>query len=278
MRTPGVGSTDSQPLRRYLRDLVALTALPAVWNEADRRHIAESLADVLVKVLYPEFVHVRLKGQRGEATVEVTRTGQGPDLPERGRVISRALEPCLAGDTSGGAVVSLPHPLGDGHVQAAIMPVGYAGEFGVLAVASGRPGFPTEEDRLLLGVAANQAAGVLQRQSADEDRSLLAAIIESSDDAIVSKTLDGIVTSWNAGAERLFGYTAAEAVGRSITLIIPPDRRHEEDMILERLRRGERIDHFETVRQSKQGRLIDISVTISPVRDGRGRIIGASKV
>jgi two-component system CheB/CheR fusion protein len=119
---------------------------------------------------------------------------------------------------------------------------------------------------------------VTERKRAEEARSLLAAIIESSDDAIVSKTLDGVVTSWNAGAERLFGYAAAEAVGRPITLIIPHDLRDEEQMILERLRRGERIEHYDTVRRAKDGRLIDISLTISPVRDSTGQVVGASKV
>jgi PAS domain S-box-containing protein len=113
---------------------------------------------------------------------------------------------------------------------------------------------------------------------AEEARALLAAIVSASDDAIVSKTLDGVILSWNAGAERLFGYPRAEAVGRSINLIIPEELRHEEQSILERLRRGERIDHFETVRVTKDGRRIDISLTISPIRDQAGRIVGASKV
>jgi PAS domain S-box-containing protein len=113
---------------------------------------------------------------------------------------------------------------------------------------------------------------------ADEARARLAAIVESSDDAIVSKTLEGIIRSWNVGAERLFGYTEAEAVGQHITLIIPPDRHEEEQTILDRLRRGERIDHFETVRQAKDGRLLNISLTVSPIHDGAGRVIGASKI
>jgi PAS domain S-box-containing protein len=117
----------------------------------------------------------------------------------------------------------------------------------------------------------------VQRQR-DELRARLAAIVQSSDDAIVSKTLDGVITSWNAGAERLFGYTATEAVGQQIFLIIPDDRRAEEEDVLARLRRGERIDHFETVRQTKDGRRIPISLTVSPIRDDRGNIIGASKV
>jgi PAS domain S-box-containing protein len=119
---------------------------------------------------------------------------------------------------------------------------------------------------------------VTERKRAERSRKLLASIVQSSDDAIVSKTLDGIIQSWNSGAQRLFGYTAEEAIGQSITLIIPRNRRDEEVDILERLRRGERIDHFETVRVAKDGRLIDISLTISPLFDEDGHIIGASKV
>ena len=115
-------------------------------------------------------------------------------------------------------------------------------------------------------------------QSGAEVQARLAAIIESSDDAIVSKTLDGIVRTWNKGAERIFGWTAEEVVGKPITIIIPPDRLEEEPKILARLRAGERVDHFETIRQTKDGRLVEVSVTISPVRDASGRIVGASKI
>jgi PAS domain S-box-containing protein len=106
----------------------------------------------------------------------------------------------------------------------------------------------------------------------------LASIVEFSDDAIVSKNLDGIITSWNKGAERVFGYTAEEAVGRPITIVIPQDRQDEERTILTRIRRGERIEHFETVRQRKHGSLIWVSLTISPVKNAEGKIVGASKV
>jgi PAS domain S-box-containing protein len=126
----------------------------------------------------------------------------------------------------------------------------------------------------LLGVNID----VTQKKQAEDVNNLLAAIVDSSDDAIVSKNLDGIITSWNSGAERIFGYEAAEAIGKNIRLTIPPDRLHEEDDILRRVRNGTRIDHFETVRQRKDGTLIDVSVTISPVRDSTGKIIGASKV
>src|SRR6266852_4705370 len=116
------------------------------------------------------------------------------------------------------------------------------------------------------------------RQKADKAIALLAAIVDSSDDAIVSKSLDGVITSWNAGAERLFGYSAKEAIGQHISLIIPANRRGEETIIIERLRRGERIDHFDTVRVHKDGTALDVSLTISPVRDSAGKIVGASKI
>lgn len=114
--------------------------------------------------------------------------------------------------------------------------------------------------------------------SPSEAQARLAAIIESSDDAIVSKTLDGIITTWNKSAERIFGWTSDEVVGKPVTIIIPTDRLEEEPQILSRLRRGERVDHFETIRQAKDGRLIHVSVTISPVRNETGKIIGVSKV
>jgi PAS domain S-box-containing protein len=108
--------------------------------------------------------------------------------------------------------------------------------------------------------------------------SRLAAIVDSCDDAIVSKDLDGYITSWNKGAERIFGYTAGEAVGKHITLIIPKERQNEEPAILERLRKGERVDHYETIRVAKDGRRINISLTISPIRDEKGHVVGASKI
>ena len=107
---------------------------------------------------------------------------------------------------------------------------------------------------------------------------MLASIVEFGDDAIVSKNLDGIITSWNKGAERIFDYLAEEVIGKPITILIPPERYHEEDVILERIRRGDRVDHFETIRRRKDGNLIDMSLTISPVRDANGKVVGASKI
>ena len=116
------------------------------------------------------------------------------------------------------------------------------------------------------------------KHSPDQELAYLAAIVESSDDAIVSKDLNGIVRSWNAAAVRMFGYTAAEIVGKPIRLLIPADRQTEEDEILARLRQGQRIEHFETIRRAKDGRLLDVSLTVSPVRDSTGRVVGASKI
>ena len=151
--------------------------------------------------------------------------------------------------------------------------------------------FDAEDERLMksLGLFASSAYQILESlnaltlQGAESKKTeraagLLAAIISSSDDAIISKNLDGTITSWNSGAERIFGYTAKEAVGKHITLIIPHDRLDEETMILERIKRGERVDHFETVRMRKNGTELDISLTISPVKDKDGRVVGASKV
>jgi PAS domain S-box-containing protein len=137
--------------------------------------------------------------------------------------------------------------------------------------------FDAEDKRQLLSLGRFASAAYQAVNSLDASTQL-AAIVESSDDAIVGKNLDGVIHSWNSSAERLFGYTAEEAIGQHITLIIPPDRTDEELMILEQLRRGVRVDHFETIRMRKDRTLVDISLTISPIKDSSGRVVGASKV
>lgn len=127
-------------------------------------------------------------------------------------------------------------------------------------------------------LARSTAKGTSNCRTAFEAEAWLAAIVENSDDAILSKTLDGVIMSWNAGAERLFGYTAKEVIGQPITTIIPEDRLYEEDVIIRQLRAGIRIDHFETVRRRKNGSLVDVAVTISPVKDEAGSVLGASKI
>jgi PAS domain S-box-containing protein len=126
--------------------------------------------------------------------------------------------------------------------------------------------------------ASHVARNVTERKRNEEQAARLAAIVDSSDDAIVGKTTEGVILTWNAGAERIYGYPAAEAIGKPMTMILPDDRPNEETEILERIRRGERVEHFETVRKTKQERLIHVAITISPIYDKSGRIVGASHV
>src|SRR6201993_578488 len=133
-----------------------------------------------------------------------------------------------------------------------------------------------DQGKIIGGI--NMLVDITARKQAEEATAYLAAIVSSSDDAILSKNLDGVIRSWNTSAERLFGYTAKEAIGKHITIIVPSDRRTEENNILSRFRRGERIDHFETVRMRKDGTTFDVSLTISPVKDSAGHVIGASNV
>ena len=119
---------------------------------------------------------------------------------------------------------------------------------------------------------------ITERKLAETVSIRMAAIVESSDDAIIGKDLNGIITSWNKGAEKIFGYAAGEMLGTSILRLIPADRRDEENQILEKIKRGESVEHFETRRQTKDGRLIDVSVTASPIKDASGKVVGVSKV
>jgi PAS domain S-box-containing protein len=151
--------------------------------------------------------------------------------------------------------------------------------------------FTQQAEEIVVEIAAHAASAIdnaqllrsaqvetIQRGRAEQDMRRLAAIIENSDDAVISKNLDGIIMTWNSGATRLFGYTAQDAIGRPVTMLMPPDRIDEEPGILARIRRGERIEHYDTVRRRKDGNLIDISLSISPIRDAEGRVVGASKI
>ena len=156
---------------------------------------------------------------------------------------------------------------------------------GMISTHWREPHQPTERALRRLDVLARQAADLIERsrteaalRESNEQLRWPASIVECSGDAIISKTLDGVITSWNKGAERIFGYTAKEVIGKPVTILIPPERHDEEPAILARLRRGERIDHYETVRQRKNGSLLNISLTVSPIKNAHGKIIGASKI
>lgn len=134
------------------------------------------------------------------------------------------------------------------------------------------------QDDLLGEIVTRTAATIIESRRAEEARGRLAAIVAWSDDAIVSKDLNGVIRSWNAGAQRLFGYTAQEAIGQNISMLIPPGHADEELSILERIRRGERVEHYETIRRRKDGALVDVSLTVSPILDENGQVLGASKI
>jgi len=137
---------------------------------------------------------------------------------------------------------------------------------------------PLKNERNEVDAGLIIALDITEIKQAEERSAKLAAIVESSDDAIISKTLESVITSWNEAAERMFGYTADEIIGETIYKLIPADRQQEEPQILARLKKGERVEHFETKRRAKDGRLIDLSLTISPVKDSQGNIIGLSKI
>ncbi|MGL4962712.1 MAG: PAS domain S-box protein [Inquilinus sp.] len=137
---------------------------------------------------------------------------------------------------------------------------------------------PLFDDMGNLTGGVNTVVDITDRYKGELAAQRLAAIVESSDDAVLVKDLNGIITTWNRGAERLFGYTAHEMIGKPVTLLIPADRQDEEPAILARLRRGEHVEHYETIRQRKDGSLIDVSLTVSPVRSSTGEVVGASKI
>ena len=405
---------ENRHLRRAMRDLVALSTLPAVWVGLSPDGIVRSLADVLLNNLSLDLIYARLESLTGGSVVEVARNKHGPDAA-RVEAVKAALAPVLGADRSDSPLI-IPNPFGAGTLHVAVTRFGIADDTGVLIAGSRRADFPSEQDRLLLSVGANQTVIVVQRMRAEEElreqqerlrttlacigdaviatdrsgrittmnavaesltgwtkegatgqpldavfqivneetrrtvenpatkamregvvvglanhtvliakddteRSIdesaapirckegqivgcvlvfrdvterrrlekqkaeqsraarrLAAIVDSSEDAIISKTLEAIIQSWNAAAERVFGYTAKEAVGRPITMLFSADRLDEEDKIIARIRAGERVEHFETVRLRKDGTAIPVSLTISPIRDEEGRIIGASKI
>jgi PAS domain S-box-containing protein len=137
---------------------------------------------------------------------------------------------------------------------------------------------PIRDEKGNIVGAAKIVRDITRQKKLEEAALRLAAIVESSDDAIASKDLNGVVTSWNRSAEKLFGYKPEEIIGKHITMIIPPELHHDEDMILSKIRRGEKIDHFETIRLHKNGERIEVSLTISPVKDDDGNVIGAAKI
>ncbi len=262
-------------LRRLLRDLVALSTTPAIWVGRDLPHIADGLTDILLHTLRADAVYVALNAG---VAIEAIRAEKHPGFKAEVERLRRET------GQDGFFIETGDLPAWPSQLRIAIHPIGLSRD-GYVAVGCSDPDFPGESESLLLSVAANQAAVAMQTarlrvrtEAALAASQRLAAIVETSDDAIVSKDLNGIVTSWNPAAERMFGFTAEEMTGRSIRILIPLELQDDEDRILATIARGERIEHFETVRLTKSGQRIDVSLTVSPVKDESGRIVGAAKI
>src|ERR1700719_649711 len=250
---------DHETVRRGVRALLSSRRDWVVCGEAGDGFEAVEKA----KSLRPDVVLMDISMPRMDG-VEATRIIRR-EVPESKIIIVSQNDPIVA--SSQAAEIDAGGYVNKADLARDLLPA-------VESLVAGRSGKKTREGRR----TTDARRGGSQRNPVERAGDLLAAIVDSSDDAIVSKTLDGIITSWNKRAERMFGYTREEAVGQHITLIIPKDRRDEEAKIIERLKRGERVDHFETVRQRKNGTLLDLSLTISPVKDAAGRVVGASKV
>ncbi|MGH7407459.1 MAG: PAS domain-containing protein, partial [Candidatus Methylomirabilales bacterium] len=199
--------------------------------------------------MFPLFAHIAVQLSLPLATAAVGLTVEAPTAP-------------------GGTQSSVP----DGVVVAGLL-------MGALLVLTGYLAL-TARRRAQNAVAANRELKqqIIELKGAGETLSRLASIVESSDDAIIGKTLDGIITSWNSAAERVYGFAAQEMIGRPISVLVPPDRPDELMQILEKVRQGKRVDHFETVRRRKDGGQIHVSLTVSPIRDASGEITGASTI
>jgi PAS domain S-box-containing protein len=282
-----------QTARAQMRLFQTLNSIAkVVSSELDRGRIEQMVTDIAVEASGAEF-GAFLSGDDGggagcpilavsgttRAAFEALGLAGNRDLVDatlRGAAVVHAED--IRGDAR--YVSGRPRAGGSGPVASYLaVPVGHHGKVhGALVLGHSQPGVFTEQtESMITGIAAHTGIAIENASLYASEREL-ATIVETSADAIVSRDIDGIVRSWNHAAERLFGYTAQEMMGRSLTILIPPDRRDEEDSILERVRRGERVEPYDTVRVCKDGTLLDISLAMSPVKDAEGRIIGAAKI
>ena len=303
-------SHDPSAVQRGVLELTALSALAAAWRRTPTAQIPERLSEILLRGVGAEFVSCRLKLGKDGSDLEAACFSGTPVAFDRDDALRSALSSYAHLDGAARHVLVSDAAGGQEPLRIAIQPVGVEGGMGSLVAATQRSDFPNDMDRLLLEAGANHANIILQERQADEllketeERLRLsiasaarvtrvkddviptasselrraAAIVEHSEDVILGKTLDGIVTSWNPAAERLYGYTADEMIGRSVSVLAPPHRHSEVPQILEKLKRGESVSDYETERVTKAGRPIDVSLRISPIRDGSGALIGASTI
>jgi PAS domain S-box-containing protein len=267
-------------------------------NRALYEHVLDAAMDLMsadlgsMQVFHPERGELRLLAERGfppesaalwEWVRPDTGTSCGMALSAGCRVIVPDIETC--GAIMGTADLDALRRVGIRAGQSTPLVARSGRLLGMISTHWRKPHRPTERELQPLDVLARQAADLIERNEVEtalreskEQFRWLASIVEFSDDAIVSKDLDGIIQSWNKGAERLFGYLAEEAIGKPVTMLMPPEYQDEEGVILGRIRRGDRIEHYETVRRRKDGSLIDVSLTVSPMRNAEGEIVGASKI
>jgi len=238
-----------------------------------------------MQMFYPERGELRLLAHRGfnpiaAASFEWVRPGSGTSCSVALATGNRSIVPDieLSDFMSGSEELETCRRTGIRATQSTPLFSRAGRLLGMISTHWRKPHEPSKRNLRLLDVLARQAADLIERKQAELTDQRLAAIVDSSHDAIVSKDLHGLITTWNRGAERLFGYAASEMIGRSITTLIPPDRQHEEVRILDRIRRGDGVDPYETLRQRADGSLVDVSVSVSPLRNSAGEVIGASKI
>jgi PAS domain S-box-containing protein len=284
--------------RQLVSELVATRQLQKLSTQlihaSDPEALYEKVVDAAVAIMrsdfasmqmfYPERGELRLLAYRGfnptaAAFWEWVRPGSGSTCGAALATGARSIVPDIElSDFMAGSEDLDYRQTGIRAVQSTPL-VSRAGRLlGMISTHWRNPHQPSERDLRLFDVLARQAADLIERKQAELTDQRLAAIVDSSHDAIVSKDVNGIVTTWNRGAERLFGYAASEMIGRSITTLFPPDRHHEEVRILDCIRRGERVDPYWTVRKRRDGSLVDVSVSVSPLMNAAGEVIGASKI
>ena len=267
-------------------------------QERDQQALYEKIIDAAVAIMRSDFASMQIfhpeRGKSGELKLLASR-GFSPDAmahwewvrPDSDCICGRALkhnrrvvEPDMekSGMLAGTRDQEMYLLAGIRAVQSTPLVSRDGKLMGMLSTHWRKPHIPADRDLRVVDMVARQAAELIERHRAEEQGLKLAAIVETSDDAIISKDLDGMITSWNRGAERLFGYTAREVIGRPITLLIPAEKLDEEPDILRRIRSGERIHHYETVRRRKDGTLLDVSLSVSPLVDRNGKVVGASKI
>jgi PAS domain S-box-containing protein len=273
---------EAQNLRRCVRDLVALSTLPAIWGNADSPTIGRSLAAVLLHLLSVDFIYVRLDGRAGGSPAEAVRTRPRTETAARAHAIGQALEPWLRSDNTD-PPPAIPSPLGEGTVHLAVYPIGHAHNYGLLAAGCGRLDFPTDTERLLLSVAVNQAADLLQRKEAEEalrkQTEWLRVTLASIGDAVITLDAQGLITSLNPIAESLTGWKQQEAQGQPLEAVFRilhgPSRQPIEDPAARVLREGLVVglgNHTILIARDGTERPIDDSA--APIHGAAGEIIG----